>query len=389
MPTSKPIYAIIGGGASGLHLAMAMLDNSSFQFEKLLIFEKKQAKINDKTWSFWEVNKGKWDHICLKKWNKAIFRGKNKTTTLSLSPYKYKSISAKKFYSYCEKMLQKDSRVELINEEVLQLYETSEKVNIKTQGREYTAVHVFDSRLPNLEDLKNTKSKQVWQHFKGWFIETDEDFFDDSSFTMMDYSLKDGKSTSFTYVLPFSKRKALVEFTYFTPHLVEEKTYDQFIKEYIKTQLHLTNYTVTDTEKGVIPMTNFPFEKTHTNKITNIGTRGGWVKASTGYSFKNAERNAANIVYNLVNENKSTAGLCKLKYQHYDTLFLNVLQHKNYFGEELFFRLYNKIPIQMLFRFLDEKTSYAEDLRLITSLTSMEFVQAFFNHVTKKFDIHG
>ena len=33
---------------------------------------------------------------------------------------------------------------------------------------------------------------------------------------MMDYRLKDGEQTTFTYVLPFSKKEALVEFTYFT-----------------------------------------------------------------------------------------------------------------------------------------------------------------------------
>ena len=40
-------------------------------------------------------------------------------------------------------------------------------------------------------------------------------------------------------------------------------------------------------EKGIIPM--FHKIKISTNKnVINIGTRGNWVRASTGYSFQNA-----------------------------------------------------------------------------------------------------
>lgn len=388
MFTSKSTYAIVGGGASGLHLAMAMLENKAFRFDKLLVFEKKQTHINDKTWSFWEGKKGKWEQIYLKTWDKALFKAKQNTTTLELHPYSYKSISSKDFYPFCEEVLKKDNRVQIIKEEVIKLEENNDNVIIITDKNSYKVEHVFDSRLPSLNELKKSNAKLIWQHFKGWFIETEVDFFDDTSFTMMDYSLKDGNRTTFTYVLPLSKRKALVEFTYFTPNIVKEETYDHFIEKYIKEQLQLSNYSITDTEMGIIPMTNFPFEKQHTNRVTKIGTSGGWVRASSGYSFKNAERKASMIVENLVVNNPPTNGLLKRKFQHYDTLFLEVLQNKNYFGEELFYRLYNRIPIQMLFRFLDEQSSFAEDLRLITSLTSSEFIHSFFKHASNKFDIH-
>jgi lycopene beta-cyclase len=388
MSTSKASYAIIGGGASGLHLAMAMIENKAFEFDQLIIFEKKQNHINDKTWSFWEKANGKWEDVCIKSWDTALFKAKGKTTTLQLTPYAYKSISSKSFYVYCEEKLGKDQRIRIIKEEVIELQENLDHVLIATTNQTFKIKHVFDSRLPKLEDLKQSNSKLIWQHFKGWFIETEEDFFDDSSFTMMDYSLKDGNNTTFTYVLPFSRRKALVEFTYFTPSIVSEETYDYFIKKYIKEQLQLSEYAITDTEMGIIPMSNYPFEKQHSQRITKIGTSGGWVKASSGYSFKNAERKAALVIKNLVQNNAPTKGLHLQKFQHYDSLFLEVLQHKNYFGEELFYRLYNRIPIQMLFRFLDEETSFAEDLRLITSLTSGEFIQAFFKHASNKFNVH-
>jgi lycopene beta-cyclase len=36
-------------------------------------------------------------------------------------------------------------------------------------------------------------------------------------------------------------------------------------------------------------MTCYPFGKKH-KRVLNIGTAGGWTKASTGYTFKNSDK---------------------------------------------------------------------------------------------------
>ena len=46
-------------------------------------------------------------------------------------------------------------------------------------------------------------------------------------------------------------------------------------------------------------MTNFPFENYNTQQVTKIGTAGGWVKGSTGYSFKHTEKKVTKIIANL------------------------------------------------------------------------------------------
>ena len=50
----------------------------------------------------------------------------------------------------------------------------------------------------------------------------------------MDYRIRDKNKTAFTYVLPITKNKALVEYTYFTPKLVDTKEYDRNLSIYIK-----------------------------------------------------------------------------------------------------------------------------------------------------------
>jgi lycopene beta-cyclase len=86
------------------------------------------------------------------------------------------------------------------------------------------------------------------------------------------------------YVLPTSPTEALLEYTLFSHDLLAKAEYETAIKEYIA-QL---NYQLLHNrkEQGSIPMTCYPFWKKIHKKVLNIGTAGGWTKASTGYTFK-------------------------------------------------------------------------------------------------------
>lgn len=88
----------------------------------------------------------------------------------------------------------------------------------------------------------------------------------------------------------------MIEFTLFTLELILQNDYDVILVNYISDILKITDFTVNRAEFGVIPMTTYPFAKSSSTKVTKIGTAGGWVKASSGYSFKNAEKYAAQIV---------------------------------------------------------------------------------------------
>ena len=194
----------------------------------------------------------------------------------------------------------------------------------------------------------------------------------------MDYRLKDGNQTTFMYVLPFSSKEALVEFTYFTENIVEESTYDSFLEQYIKNYLNITEYKIEETEIGQIPMTTFPFYKYNTKNITKIGTAGGWVKPSSGYSFKITQYKVAKIVSNLKQDKLPSEGLFKKKYRFYDKVFLQVLKDENHKGEFIFEKFYRKNSPKTMFKFLDEASSLFEDIKVMLSLFTFSFIKAFF-----------
>ena len=102
----------------------------------------------------------------------------------------------------------------------------------------------------------------------------------------MDFNRDQEDETRFIYVLPFSSKQALVEYTLFSEKIISDQEYEDGIKEYLK-ERGISNFKVIEKEKGNIPMTCFPFEKSNTNKLIYIGTAGGWTKP-IGYTIKNA-----------------------------------------------------------------------------------------------------
>jgi len=370
-------YIIVGNGLAGLQLALNMASDSFFDNKQVALIDPSEKKTNDKTWSFWETNSGQWDSITQKSWKKASVITSQKNIDLTLSPYTYKTIRAADFYQHSKKTLSTKDNIHFIKEHVVSLKE-NDLVKVITNKNHYSATHVFDSRIPESFSTHSEKYISLIQHFKGWVIKTEHDVFQEDRITMMDYRLKDGEQTTFTYVLPFSSTEALVEFTYFTSNLVNEDTYDRYIKTYIKNYLNLENYTIVETEKGQIPMTNFPFDKLNSNKITKIGTGGGWVKGSTGYSFKHTEKKVAKLIDNLKRHETPAKGLFKTRFKFYDKVFLKVLKDENHKGEWLFQQFYEKNGIQTMFRFLDEDSTFLEELKIMYSLFSWSFIKAFF-----------
>ena len=165
-------YIIIGAGASGNHLALAMLDDEYFSDHKILIIEKSEKTENDKTWSFWEDEKGKWDAITRKQWRYANVYGFDEEINIDLKTLRYKMLRSVDFYKYAKDRLKKAKPFTYINDEVLDVDENQQKVSVKTANQTYEATHVFDSRLPDMKKIKASNATTILQHFKGYFIKT-------------------------------------------------------------------------------------------------------------------------------------------------------------------------------------------------------------------------
>lgn len=375
-------YAIIGAGGAGLHLILAMLADNWFIDKKILILDKADKKTNDKTWSFWEKGSGKWDAILEKSWKKGKFNTSKQSIDLDLTPYLYKTLPSINFYTLAKQKIAKANNVTWIQDEINAVAKVEAQIKLTGKQGNYTALQVFDSRIDKGFLAEKDTHFTLQQHFKGWEIETEKPVFDTTTFVMMDYQIKWQDSASFTYVLPFSPTKAMIEFTLFTSDLIEYDAYDSLLKQYIQGILKIDQYQITKVEYGIIPMSDYPFQKANKKGIMKIGTAGAHVKPSSGYAFKNMEKVAQKIIANLKNNRSPAHDILNKKFSFYDSLYLDVLVNQNELGESLYTNMFEKNSIQQIFKFLDEETSLWEDIQIMLSFKSSPFLKALWYYLT-------
>jgi lycopene beta-cyclase len=374
--------AIIGAGAAGLQLAIALHRDAFFSTKKILVLDKDQKDSNDRTWSFWEKGAGKWDHLIEHSWGQSDFHSADRQCSLQLSPYRYKTLRSLQFYDFAKREIVASPNFTWVQDEV-KTVEERDVLHIAGANQKYTADLVFDSRIP-ADFFKNQDPyTRLLQHFRGWLVRTPDDRFDPNNFMMMDFRLRWPGSTSFTYVLPFNEREALVEFTLFTPSLLQQEDYDQMLRRYFKEILAIPQFDILETEQGVIPMSDFPFNRYSTDRQLKIGTAGGWVKPSSGYSFKNCEKNAQLIVDNLKHGRPVGHGLHRSRFRWYDSIFLDVLNRRNDLGPGIFSDMYFKNDIQKIFAFLDEESSIWDDIMMFQKFPKRLFLKSLLHHISR------
>lgn len=366
-------YIITGMGLAGLQLAFQMSQDSFFDDKTILLIDKSDKRSNDRTWCFWEGEKGKWDTILFHQWKKGLFKNEDNSI---LFPIHYKMIQGIDFYNYITNKLAKKSQFTIINDKVLTISEFDNHVIISTKNQQFEATYCFDSIFHYEQYTK--EQIPILQHFVGWFIETKEPVFDEETVHFMDFSIPQKDNTRFMYVLPFSKNKALIEYTLFSADVLTKEDYESEIKKYLK-EKNIIDYTIVEKEQGVIPMTCYPLEKEGTKHIIKIGTAGGWTKASTGFTFKTTEKKVEKLI-NQVKSNKiDSSKLINKRHRLYDLLLLQILIDDNHKGAYIFSKLFDKNKPTQIFKFLDEDTSILQELQIILKSPPMPFIKSIIN----------
>ena len=370
-------YIILGAGASGLLLAYRMSLDSYFDDKSILIIDQKKDKGNDKTWCYWEEGDGEWDELLTKKWPKVFFGSKDFTETLNISPFCYKMIRSEKFYHKLWRSIDLKSNITFIEDSVKTYSVADNKVKVVTNKSTYFGLKLLNSIPDKTVYEKQQKYPVLQQHFVGWFVKTKTNCFDDSVATFMDFNIPQNGNTRFMYVLPIDKNIALFEYTLFSKELLERSEYEVAIKDYLK-EKKVTDFEILEKENGVIPMTSFKFQELNSNNILNIGTAGGWTKASTGYTFYNSSKKTKELVSFLKEEDDFSKFSKRKKYWFYDLLFLDVLAKNNEKGSALFASIFKKVDVKTILKFLGEESNVREDLKIITSVNPIPFILSIF-----------
>lgn len=379
-------YIIAGSGCAGLSLLHGMLSDSRLLDKKILVIDKDQKQSNDRTWCFWEKEKGPFESIVHHQWKTLEFLTPDFTRQFDLEPYSYKMIRGIDFYKHVMSVSSSFENVDFKYESIEHIKDDGELATVKTAVGNYSAPYVFNST--NLFHPEMNTDNSLLQHFEGWVIRTEKPIFNSDIGTLMDFRLDQKHGTTFMYVLPTSSTEALIEYTLFTEKILEKKEYKDALKDYIGEYLDLETYEVLHTEFGIIPMSLARFERApeDSDRIVNIGTAGGFTKASSGYTFQFIQKNTESILEDLRlgKSPNARAPFREQVFQWYDRTLLDVLISDKMEGRDVFSKIFRKRSPTSILAFLGNESSIWDDLQIMSSLPILPFLTSGMKQLIKR-----
>jgi lycopene beta-cyclase len=368
-------FVIAGAGCSGLSLATALAKANIKK--SILLIDNKIHSNQDKTWCFWDTGTDPVFPFTYTTWQKLSFYSDNYEKKEKILPFKYFGIRSSDFYKYNYEVLENAENIDIVEENIECIYGLEAGACLETRTQKFYCRYLFNSTSIHVESAKTYRTHHgLKQHFQGWFIKTEKSVFDKNTVTFMDFRTEQHKETRFFYVLPYAENEALIEYTIFSNNLLADKDYDEQIEKYIRETLRIEKYSITEREKGIIPMEIIHPETAHTH-IIPIGIVGGALKSSTGFAFSLIQKQVDQIVKSIQSEkllfhNKKIQN----RFTFYDTILLHLLQKEEINKSNIFISLFKGNKIVRILTFLSEKTKIFSEVKIFTSLPIKIFVRA-------------
>jgi lycopene beta-cyclase len=378
MPADKTVdivdFLFVGAGASATLLLLSMEKNGLLIDKKIVVIDPDFKTKNDKTFCFWTTSTEKPSLLCAPiishEWNN--FRGQN-GTIYKEQALSYCMVKSTDLYAEMNRLISTFS-ISRSYESVEKIVSDLDSVCITTQDQSYQARIVFDSRPPQFSKPQPNET-HLYQSFIGYFITCDEKKPAFEAVDLMDFDVAQSDETQFCYVLPFDEHNLLVELTRFGKEVINEECATLILDEYITKRFG--SYRILEVERGNIPMSTAKIVGEQHHNVIAIGARSGAIKPSTGYAFKKMMQQAEAISESLLPAKKSFKTLQNKRFELYDRLLLKILTNKPQLGKPIFRQLLSRNSIPSVFRFLDEKSTFIEELKLFRTLPIGTFLSAF------------
>lgn len=370
-------YILAGGGLQAGLLVLAIRHHQPKA--RILVVERGAVFGGNHTWSFHRRDissvTAQWlSPLPTYNWDSYQVRFPGYESTVDLE---YATTTAEMMAGAVSQCLSEDeqngSRV-LLNTEVTDIQPGSITTNGDEQFRARCVLDCRGRQGPPTADQSSAQPVCGYQKFYGLEIELAEDWPSHVPM-LMDACVDQSDGFHFIYVLPFSRRRVLIEDTWFSnlPQLDLDLSARQ-LRTYISGHTQ-SKWDVVRSERGCLPMPLRGFSPRPASENTSPallagGYAGGWFHAATGYSFplaaqfantvaETAPELAQKAIDSLLQENKFRFGFAR---------FLNHLLFRLVSPQsrwQIFRRLYKSVPQETLSRFYAHGFSVADAARMV------------------------
>jgi lycopene beta-cyclase len=237
-----------------------------------------------------------------------------------------------------------------------------------------TARHVVDTRPPSADQWAATP---LFQSFAGRELHLRRPGFDEHRVELMTDMRCDGRGFAFSYVLPLSAARALVEVTRFAPQPLGAVELAPDLEVLLDAR-GWSQAEVLRTESAVLPM-GLPIapEALAVRGVVSAGVGAGALRAASGYGFLRIQA-WADACADALMQGRGPVGhpveptlRCWM-----EGLFLRGLASHPARTPEFFLRLAASVPGPSFVRFMSDEARWADYARIIAALPPAPFLQA-------------
>lgn len=372
---------ILGGGCAGLSLAMQLVQHGQ-RAPSTLILEQRASYKNDRTWCFWGDAKTPFAQQAAHQWQtfKVVDAGQERRLDCSETPYRM--LTAEQFYNSATAALANVPQISLKMESTVNSDPQFRqgRWHFETPDGAFSAASVVDTRpqRPPAQD-----DALLWQSFYGLEIECAQPVFEPSCVELMNFSAATSDRVAFTYVLPLSSTRALVEFTVFAVAPFTSDALDLDLQNAIAERVKGAEFTVLRSEQGVLPMGLAGLQASRQDAdpaYVRVGLFAGAARPSTGYAFQRIQRWAAECGRAIANGGLPTGHPQEPALRGWmDTLFLNVVRRQPELAPQLFMALFSGVASQRVIRFLGESARLSDFVAMVWALPHKPFLRQLFS----------
>src|SRR5690348_14009975 len=359
---------IVGAGLSGLSLALH-LAAGGWRDRRVLVVDDQRPGVA--AWASWTAGPGLLDGAATRSYGQVRVHACGSSRLLTLGRYRYEIVRHDDLRRLAAARF--GPGFAFVTGSATSVRDEGDAATVQLDGRALRASWAFDSRPAPVPE------PDAHLAFTGWRIHSARPVFDPDVPTLFDFRAGGCGVARFAYVLPESPQRALVELTEFTPrHGTPTPPADRMavLADYVRDILRVADYEVVGAESASLPLSTRPVDRGR-GRVVAIGTRGGLIKASTGYALQRIQRDSAAIAASLDRHghpfDRPTA---HPRHRRLDRIMLRALDRDPAGLEVACARLFAGPSADPVLRFLDEDTTLLEELRLIRLLPPGPYLRA-------------
>ncbi|NQW93308.1 MAG: hypothetical protein HQ446_04645 [Polaromonas sp.] len=384
---------ILGGGCAGLSLAteLAHLGGAS---PHALVLESKQTYSHDRTWCYFKDPEAASRTDVQHAWQSMRVASGAGSIAFDCGASRYEMVNAGQFYKNAQAIIGQSGNVELKMGVVVTTppEKQDDLWRIDTDVGTLYSRYVVDTRPTQLPQRDGAK---LWQSFYGEEIECEVDTFDLACGDLMDFAAAHAcgarqalpDAVCFVYVLPTTAKRALVEFTVFGPDPLPPEMLHALHAKTLARRLGGVAFSVLRSEHGVLPMGAAPLVSARDASYVVAGLTAGGARPSSGYAFARIQRWASRCAFSLATGNGPLGHAPDSFIQRtMDAVFLKLVRARPDLAPDLFVALFAGTDTQSVIRFLSDRATLWDYVRVAASLLPGPLLRAMLRRNRQK---HG